>query len=39
MDCLPPPANKNFRKMTEGGMEGETERERRKGKGRREEGQ
>lgn len=31
--CLPPPANKNFRKMTGGGMEGETERERRKGQG------
>lgn len=36
MDCLPPPADKNFRKMKEGRMEGETEREKGKGQGREE---
>ena len=36
LDCLPPPADKNFRKMKEGRMEGETEREKGKGQGREE---
>ena len=32
MECLPPPADKNFRKMKEGGMEREEERARDGGK-------